>query len=81
MLFCVLNSVLLIFSKKKIVDPGGRSLAGIAASNPDRGVHVCLLLLLYVVLVETSIVRGSPTESVCVTDRSRATVTLRTSSG
>ena len=30
-------------------DPTGRSLAGIAGSNPAEGVNICLLWVLYIV--------------------------------
>jgi len=49
----------------------GRSLAGIAGSNPSGRMDVCLFSVLYVVLAEASatdrsLVQGSPTVCVCV---------------
>ena len=48
----------------------GRSLAGIAGSNPARGMNVCVLRVLCVVEVAgsatgRSLVQRSPTERVC----------------
>jgi hypothetical protein len=52
----------------------GRSVAGIAGSNPSVGVYICLLFVVYCAGVEAtakdrSLVQRSPSDSVCVRER------------
>jgi hypothetical protein len=59
-----------VLSLQQAFDPGGRSLAGIAASNSAGGMSVCLSLVIVVVCCQVevsatdrSLVQRSPTES------------------